>query len=365
MTAPEQGRGRSPRQADQQLRRRLVLAAVRENEALLGRLPTSREAHDEATPRRTKRRLLPFLLALAPLAVVALLAALTPTGPAPDADSPALDRFRAEAAPDPVGDAADASTPEARYSEPPQAVDLDVFPLAVERIMLDPGHGGSSTGTAGGGLAEKTIALDIGTRLRDLLADSFRVAMTREADLDVPLDQRTRGANRARADLFVSIHVNWLNHNPACGIETFYLGPTDDPELTALAESENSEAQGYSLGDLRRLLDGVYAQARQDESRNLATSVQTALVTRMRTVNPGLQDRGVKSAPFVVLIGAEMPAILAEVSCLSDLQEVERLRQESYRQVIAEALNAGIRTYAASLAETGGGSGQDPRLGGG
>ena len=167
--------------------------------------------------------------------------------------------------------------------------------------------------------------------------------------MNVALDQRTLIANRAGADVFVSIHVNWLPANRTCGVETFYLGPTDDPELAALAERENSEAQGYSLGDLRRLLDGVYAQARQDDSRALATAIQHSLFGRLRAKNPDLRDRGVKSAPFVVLIGAEMPAVLAEVSCLSDADEVRRLRDESYLQSIAEALDAGIQSFAESL----------------
>ncbi len=323
-------RSRGPAPTDRRLRRALIEAAVRENEALPGRRPP---AADIGTRRTPPWSLLLFL----PVAAAAAFGYLELSRPQP---------------PSPPGASAAAGRPQSsgiRFAGPPEAVDVSVFPLPVERIVLDPGHGGSSPGTAAADLTEKAIALDIAYRLRNLLDDRFLVAMTREADMNVALDRRVRIANRANADLFVSIHVNWLPANRACGVETYYLGPTDDPELSALAERENSEAQDYSLGDLRRFLDGVYAQARQEESRALAAAVQQSLVGRLRAANPDLQDRGVKSAPFVVLIGAGMPAILTEVSCLSDAEEIVRLRDDRHRQAIAEALDAGIRNYAASL----------------
>ncbi|MDE2976306.1 MAG: N-acetylmuramoyl-L-alanine amidase [Acidobacteriota bacterium] len=317
-------------------KRGLVEAAVRDNEALDRRALEPRELPGARGVRR-RRRVSPWsLLPLLPVAAAAVLGY--------------LELNRPEPAPPPEAEVdGGLQAPEVRFTGPPEAVDVGVFPLPVERIVLDPGHGGSSPGTAAAGLTEKALALDIAYRLRNLLDDRYRVAMTREADMNVALDRRTLIANRAGADVFVSIHVNWLPAKGACGVETYYLGPTDDPELSALAERENSEAQGYSLGDLRRLLDGVYAQTRQDESRALATAIQESLYGRLRAGNPGLRDRGVKSAPFVVLIGAEMPAILAEVSCLSDEDEIERLRESAYRQSIAEALNTGIRRYAESL----------------
>lgn len=317
-------------------KRGLIEAAVRDNEALGHRAPGSRDEPDIGPVRRPRRASPWSLLLLLPIAAAAALGYLELKRPAPD--------------PPPAAEVDGAvQTPEIRFTGPPEAVDVSVFPLPVERIVLDPGHGGSSPGTAADGLTEKALALDIAYRLRNLLDDRYRVAMTRETDMNVALDHRTLIANRAGADVFVSIHVNWLPANRACGVETYYLGPTDDPELSALAERENSEAQGYSLGDLRRLLDGVYAQARQDDSRALATAIQQSLFGRLRAENPDLRDRGVKSAPFVVLIGAEMPAVLAEVSCLSDAKEVERLRDGNYIQSIAEALDAGIQGYAESL----------------
>jgi N-acetylmuramoyl-L-alanine amidase len=162
----------------------------------------------------------------------------------------------------------------------------------------------------------------------------------------VDVRQRERGGQRG--DLFVSIHVNWLGSTDARGIETFYLGPTDDPVLEQLANVEN-RASGYSLTDFRRLLDGIYADARRGASEELASSIHRELVRHVRKVSPNLRDRGVKTAPFVVLIGTEMPAVLAEVSCLSSTEEIALLREPSYRQQIAEALHAGIASYARTL----------------
>ena len=324
------------RGADRQLRRDLIEAAVRENEAELGRKGPG-AAEENNRKRRRLRRFRPWsLLLLAPIAAAAGLGYLELQRP----EAPPQAEPLAEAAP---------PAPEVRFTELPESLDLSVFPLPVRRIVLDPGHGGSATGTAAGGLTEKELALDIAVRVRELLSDRYRVAMTREADIDIELDRRSDIANRAGADLFVSIHVNWLPRNRTCGVETYYLGPTDDPELSALAERENAEAHGYSLADLRSLLDGVYGQHMQDESRALANAVQDALFEKLRAANPELRNRGVKSAPFVVLIDAEMPAILAEVSCLSDPGEIERLRDDTHLQSIAEALDAGIRSYAGSL----------------
>ncbi len=324
-----------PHRVDRQLKLALIDAAVRENEAELGRQRAEPAGSDDPE-RRRRRRFSPWsLLLLAPVAGAAGLGYLE------------LKRPEADIQPEPPVEAT-APAPEVLFTDPPESLDLSVFPLPIKRIVVDPGHGGAASGTVAGGLTEKDLALDIAGRVRELLSDRYRVAMTREADINVELDRRSAIANRAGADLFVSIHVNWLTRNQTCGVETYYLGPTDDPERTALAERENAEAHSYSLADLRRILDGVYAQAMQDESRALANAVQEALFDELRTANPDLRDRGVKSAPFVVLIDAEMPAILAEVSCLSDADEIDRLRENDYLQSIAEALDAGIRSYADS-----------------
>jgi N-acetylmuramoyl-L-alanine amidase len=228
-----------------------------------------------------------------------------------------------------------------------RTIDAAVFPLAVRRVVIDPGHGGASLGTRTSlGLLEKDLTLDIAERLRRLLAArSLEVVMTRGGDVGVSLSQRTALANRAGGDIFVSIHVNWIENRAARGVETYYLGPTDDPFLSRLAAAENRES-GYSLADMRQLLDRIYAGVRQDKSRKLAEVTQTALFGSLRKVNPRLEDRGVKSAPFLVLLNTQMPAILAEVSCLSNEEEARLLAQPLYRQYIAQALSEGIRSYA-------------------
>jgi N-acetylmuramoyl-L-alanine amidase len=236
-------------------------------------------------------------------------------------------------------------------TSPPEPVAAAVFPLAVRKVVLDPGHGGGALGThTPQGLVEKELTLDIARRLQRLLEkDSFQVVMTRESDRDVSLEQRGKLANEAGADIFVSIHLNWLE-NRSRGIETYYLGPTNDPYLTRLAAAENRES-GYSMADMRHLLDRIYAGVRQDKSRKLAETVQDALFESLGKVGPRIEDRGVKAAPFIVLLTTEMPAILAEVSSVSNEEEARLLTKPLYRQYIAEALAKGIRAYADAALE--------------
>lgn len=244
----------------------------------------------------------------------------------------------------------------------PQPVAPQVFPLAVRRVVLDPGHGGDSLGTrTPTGLMEKELTLDISRRLESLLVSAgFEVLMTRREDRSVDLEARARYANLAEADLFVSIHVNWIADGAGTrGVETYYLGTTDDPYLTELAAQENRDS-GYSLADMRRLLDRIYSDLRQGKSRELAQSVQAALHHSLSKLNPQLQNRGVKTAPFLVLVETEMPAILAEVSCLSNQKEADLLTKPLYRQFIAEALARGIETYAGASRTSSGASTAGP-----
>ncbi|HET9765509.1 MAG TPA: N-acetylmuramoyl-L-alanine amidase [Thermoanaerobaculia bacterium] len=233
----------------------------------------------------------------------------------------------------------------------PRPLDRAVFPVGVRRIVLDPGHGGKDVGSVTpDGHFEKDITLDIALRLRDLLKaqQGIEVLLTRDEDERVLLSQRARFANESKADLFLSIHLNWLEPATNRGVETFYLGPTEDPFLVQLAGRENRES-GYSLADVRRLLDGIYLDLRQQESQQLAGSIQGALYRALKGETPALRDRGIKPAPFLVLVTTEMPAILAEVSCLSNRNEAALLATGEYRQSIAEALRAGIDAYTAKL----------------
>jgi N-acetylmuramoyl-L-alanine amidase len=257
----------------------------------------------------------------------------------------------------PVAARAEASVPaggRAALSEAPQSVPQRlaraVLPLPIKRIVLDPGHGGAQAGTlAESGASEKEITLDLALRLRRLLQDaSFEVLLTREADVTMSLEQRVAFANARRADVFVSIHVNWIWRRGVRPVETYHVGPTDDPAVLKLAGAENRES-GYSLGAYRRLLERIYIDERRDESRALARTVNTELYRALSAVNPGLENRGVKMAPFAVLVGTEMPAILVEVSCLSNEEEAKLLTTDDYRARIAAALLRGIRTYSTDL----------------
>ena len=228
----------------------------------------------------------------------------------------------------------------------PQAMDLRALALPVRTIVIDPGHGGDDPGAVTAhGLTEKELALDIGLRLRDLfVASSFAVRMTREKDQTVPLGQRVVLANRAEGDLFVSIHLNWVEPRRARVVETYYLGPTEDAATLQLAGLENVHS-GYSLTDFRYLLEKVYSDVKRGESRRFAEAVQEQLVHALQPLNPTLTKGAVKTAPFVVLIGASMPAILAEVACLSNTEDVQLLADPAYRQRIARALFEGVHAY--------------------
>ena len=228
-----------------------------------------------------------------------------------------------------------------------EKVDPAALPLSVRRVVIDAGHGGTDPGAALPDLSEKAITLDIATRLRRLLTQSgFEVISTREDDHLIPLRERAHIANVSASDIFVSIHVNSIvDHTNEHGVETYYLGPTRDAKLTQLAAEENRES-GYSLADMRKLLDGIYLDARRDESQRLARTVQAQLYGGLRNADPGLQNWGVKRAPFLVLVATEMPAILAEVGCISNDKEVAMLHKPEYRDRIAHALFDGIRAYA-------------------
>jgi N-acetylmuramoyl-L-alanine amidase len=228
-----------------------------------------------------------------------------------------------------------------------QRMDPAALSLAVRRIVVDAGHGGNDPGASSAShVAEKEITLDVARRLESLLAQhGFEVVVTRADDRLIPLRERASIANASGSDIFVSIHVNSIANPSFHGVETYYLGPTSDPKLTKLAAAENA-ASGYSLTDMRKLLDGVYADARRDESRRLAATVQEQLYGTLRGVDTGLQNWGVKRAPFVVLVATEMPAVLAEIGCISNENEAAMLHRADYRQQVANALFAGINEYA-------------------
>src|ERR1700733_11872991 len=223
--------------------------------------------------------------------------------------------------------------------------------LKIGKIVIDPGHGGHDTGTIGpNGLEEKDLVLDVGRRLGKLLEARLgaEVVYTRKDDTFIPLETRTAVANQARADLFVSIHANSSHDPDARGVETYYLNFTSSPEALEVAARENAVSE-KSIHELQDLVKKIALREKIDESQEFASDVQNSLYSGLAVKNPGVRDRGVKKAPFIVLIGANMPSILAEISFVSNPGDERRLATSEYRQKIAESLYRGIAKYVGGL----------------
>ena len=223
--------------------------------------------------------------------------------------------------------------------------------LGVSRIVIDPGHGGHDPGAKGrGGLGEAALVLDIALRLQKLLekVPGVEVILTRSTDDYVPLPERTAIANRENADLFLSIHANASANDQAHGIETYFLNFANNLSAAAVAARENA-ASGQAMGALPDFVRAIALNNKLDESRDFATLVQESMVDRLRATNKTVKNLGVKQAPFVVLIGASMPSVLAEISFLTNTREAKLLKGNPYRQRIAEALFNAVRKYQGSL----------------
>jgi len=223
--------------------------------------------------------------------------------------------------------------------------------LKIGKIVIDPGHGGHDTGTIGpNGLEEKNLVLDVAKRLGKLLASRLgaEVIYTRQDDTFIPLETRTAIANQEQADLFISIHANSSDDPDARGVETYYLNFTSSPEALEVAARENAVSE-KSIHELQDLVKKIALKEKIEESREFAGDVQHSLHTGLATRSPGIRDRGVKKAPFVVLIGANMPSILAEISFVSNPGDARRLQTSQYRQRIAESLSRGVVKYIGGL----------------
>ena len=222
--------------------------------------------------------------------------------------------------------------------------------LGIARIVIDPGHGGHDPGAKGQGVMEAELVLDLALRLEKLLKEQqgVEVVLTRRTDEFIPLEERTAIANREGADLFLSIHANASTRAAARGIETYFLNFATDPEAEAVAARENA-ASGRNMGRLPDLVKTIALNDKVVESRELANIVQASMFRRLKTQNKTLRDLGVKQAPFVVLIGAEMPSVLAEVSFVTNKTEGSLLKKEAYRQSIAQSLADGVLRYQSSL----------------
>ncbi len=226
--------------------------------------------------------------------------------------------------------------------------------LKIKTIMIDPGHGGSDSGTIGKmGTKEKDITLDIAKRLKAHLvkSDLHHVLMTREDDSTVPLLERVTLVREAKADLFVSIHLNYLPKKNTNIIETYYFGPSDDKKTLRLAEQENAGSE-YGLSDFREVVEMLGKTMKLQESKEFAESIQANLFLNRRKHSEDIQNHGVKRAPFVVLLGVEVPSVLVEVSCLSNREEERELHSESHRENIARYLATGIFDYLNKGART-------------
>jgi N-acetylmuramoyl-L-alanine amidase len=223
--------------------------------------------------------------------------------------------------------------------------------LKIGRIVIDPGHGGHDTGTIGpNGLEEKDLVLDVGRRLGKMLETRLgaEVVYTRKDDTFIPLETRTAIANKQRADLFISIHANSSHDAAARGVETYYLNFTSSPEALEVAARENAVSE-KSIYELQDLVKKIALKEKIEESREFAGDVQESLHSGLAAKSPAIRDRGVKKAPFIVLIGANMPSILAEISFVSNPTDEHRLETGEYRQQIADSLYRGIARYANGL----------------
>jgi N-acetylmuramoyl-L-alanine amidase len=221
--------------------------------------------------------------------------------------------------------------------------------LGISRIVIDPGHGGHDPGTLAHGTSEARLVLDVALRLEKLLErDGFDVVLTRRTDVFVPLEERTAIANRESADLFLSVHANASRDPKARGLETYYLSFASNPDAEAVAARENATSSG-GMHNLTSIVRAIALNNKLDESRDLAGLVQRSLAARLGKGPNGSRSRGVKKAPFVVLIGAAMPSVLAEIGFITNRAEAALIKTSAYRQRVAESLQAAVLQYQRSL----------------
>ena len=261
---------------------------------------------------------------------------------------------RAGAPPPPAAAAAPTPAP-----EPPATNRAGSYSLArqlglgVRRIVIDAGHGGHDPGTIGrGGLQEKELVLDVALRLERLVRQDLGadVLLTRSTDVFIPLEERTAIANSRGADLFLSIHANSSRNASARGIETYFLSFAQNSHAEAVAARENAISPA-TLKDLQNLVKAITLNSKIDESRDFAAAVQERMVAGVREEHV-VRDRGVHTAPFYVLIGANMPAVLAEIAFVSNPEDERRLKAPEYREVLARSLLGGVKSYLEALNRT-------------
>ncbi len=242
---------------------------------------------------------------------------------------------------------ATAVVPVAKKPEPNPSL-AQQLGLGIKRIVVDPGHGGHDPGAIGyGGMKEKDVVLDVGRRLRKILTEELgvEVIMTRDTDIFIPLEERTAIANTSGADLFVSLHCNASRNKKAGGIETYSLNFATDEESMMLAARENATTT-KNISDLQAILNDLMLNSKVNESSKLARYVQSSLLDILFDNGDRPKDRGVKQAPFYVLVGAQMPSILVEMSFITNKEEARKLSDEKFQRTVAESIADGVRKYS-------------------
>ncbi len=223
--------------------------------------------------------------------------------------------------------------------------------LGIQRIVIDPGHGGKDPGCIGrNGLQEKSVVLDVCKELKKLLEQekNIEVILTRETDIFLPVESRPVIANQKRADLYISVHANSFPNKKRSGVQTFYLNFSHDPSVNAIAAQENATST-KSISEMKDIITKIAQNSKIVESKELAEIIQDNIVSTLSKNYKNVKDLGVKGGPFWVLIGGEMPSILVEISHLSNKQEAERLKNPKYRRGVAQGIYGGIKNYMESL----------------
>lgn len=330
----------TPARTDDRRRRREILRAVYEDNLRVPEPGQGVRRRAASAPRRARR---PLALLAAACVLGAGLAALglgadRGTG-APAEAGLAL----ADEAPGPLLEPA----PRASLENPALLPIAELLNLRVKTIVIDPGHGGRDPGALGSaGTREKDLTLDLAQRLRARLLrhPGHRILLTREGDTSVSLRDRVTFANEQGADLFVSIHMNSIPDASVAPVETYYFGLRADDATLRLAHGENAAAS-YSVAEFNEMLARAGTTIKLQESRVLADSIQASLLRRVRAEGRAVSDWGTKAGPFVVLLGAEAPAVLVEVAAISNPEEEARLGEADYREALAEAIERGLLAY--------------------
>ncbi len=230
---------------------------------------------------------------------------------------------------------------------PPSAI-VKQLALGVRRVVIDPGHGGKDYGAPGyqKGIHEKAVVLKISKLLKQMLEDQVKceVVLTRSKDRYLSLEERTAIANTQNADLFISIHTNASRDQRAHGIETYILNLATDDEAIRVAAMENATS-ARNISDLDSILQDLMNNAKVNESTRLGSYVQQAMSSRLKRKFKNIRNKGIKQAPFYVLLGADMPSILIETSFISNPRECKRLLNNAYKKHMVQGIVDGIKRY--------------------